>query len=96
MARPRTKTRPGFGQATRVNERRERIDGPQRRIVIAAFPDLQVLDVTGPLEESTDGVDLVAAVCGFGSPEAMRRAFRRTVRVSPSAYRACFANQAVH
>ena len=48
------------------------------------------------LEESTDCVDVVAAVCGFGSPEAMRRAFRRTVRVSPSAYRACFANQAVH
>ncbi len=42
------------------------------------------------LEESADGVDGVASACGFGSPEAMRRAFLRTVRVSPSAYRSRF------
>jgi transcriptional regulator GlxA family with amidase domain len=48
------------------------------------------------LEESNDGVDAVAAACGFGSAEAMRRAFKRTVRVTPSAYRAGFTNQAVH
>jgi transcriptional regulator GlxA family with amidase domain len=48
------------------------------------------------LEESKDGVDAVAAACGFGSAEAMRRAFKRTVRVTPSAYRAGFTNQAVH
>ena len=48
------------------------------------------------LEESTDGVDAIAAACGFGTPEAMRRAFKRTVRVSPTAYRAYFNDQAVH
>lgn len=42
------------------------------------------------LEESADGVDAVAAACGFGTAEAMRRAFLRIVRVPPSAYRSRF------
>ena len=42
------------------------------------------------LEESDDGVDAVAATCGFGTAESMRRAFLRTVRVAPAAYRARF------
>jgi len=42
------------------------------------------------LEESRDDVEAVAATCGFGSAEVMRRAFLRTVRVSPSAYRSRF------
>ncbi len=39
------------------------------------------------LEESTNGVDHVAAACGFGTAESMRRAFLRTLRVPPAAYR---------
>jgi transcriptional regulator GlxA family with amidase domain len=39
------------------------------------------------LEDTADGVDTVAADCGFGSPETMRRAFLRNLRVSPAAYR---------
>jgi transcriptional regulator GlxA family with amidase domain len=39
------------------------------------------------LEESAHGVDQVAAACGFGTAESMRRAFLRTVRVPPAAYR---------
>jgi transcriptional regulator GlxA family with amidase domain len=42
------------------------------------------------LEESSDGVDRVAATCGFGGAEVMRRAFLRTVRVSPTDYRSRF------
>ena len=42
------------------------------------------------LEESREDVEAVAASCGFGSAEVMRRAFLRTVRVSPSAYRGRF------
>jgi transcriptional regulator GlxA family with amidase domain len=42
------------------------------------------------LEESDDGVDGVAARCGFGSAEGMRKAFLRTLRVPPSAYRSRF------
>jgi transcriptional regulator GlxA family with amidase domain len=42
------------------------------------------------LEESSEGVDAIAAQCGFASAEVMRRAFLRTVRVPPSAYRMRF------
>jgi transcriptional regulator GlxA family with amidase domain len=42
------------------------------------------------LEEGRAGVEQVAARCGFGSPETMRRAFLRTVRISPSEYRRRF------
>jgi transcriptional regulator GlxA family with amidase domain len=48
------------------------------------------------LEESTDGVDAIAAACGFGTAEGMRRAFRRVVHVSPTAYRAGSRDQSVH
>jgi transcriptional regulator GlxA family with amidase domain len=42
------------------------------------------------LEEGEGGVEQVAAGCGFGSSETMRRAFLRSVRVSPSEYRQRF------
>jgi transcriptional regulator GlxA family with amidase domain len=42
------------------------------------------------LEESAHGVERIAAHCGFGSSESMRRAFLRTLRVPPTAYRSRF------
>jgi transcriptional regulator GlxA family with amidase domain len=42
------------------------------------------------LEESDAGVDEIAARCGFGSTETMRRAFLRAIRVSPADYRSRF------
>ncbi len=45
------------------------------------------------LEHTDDGIDTVAAACGFGTAETMRRAFHRTVRVSPAAYRARFESE---
>ena len=39
------------------------------------------------LEESVHGVESVAASCGFGTAESMRRAFLRIVRVPPAEYR---------
>jgi len=42
------------------------------------------------LEESTSGVEAVASECGFGSAEVMRRAFLRSLRVSPADYRRRF------
>jgi transcriptional regulator GlxA family with amidase domain len=42
------------------------------------------------LEDTDEGVDAIAARCGFGSQETMRRAFARRVHVSPSAYRERF------
>lgn len=42
------------------------------------------------LEESRAGIDEIAENCGFGSPETMRRAFLRNVRVAPADYRKRF------
>jgi transcriptional regulator GlxA family with amidase domain len=42
------------------------------------------------LEDGGGRVEQVAEGCGFGSPETMRRAFLRTLRVSPSEYRRRF------
>ncbi len=42
------------------------------------------------LEQSSQGMDALAAACGFGSAESMRRAFLRTLRVGPAAYRSRF------
>jgi transcriptional regulator GlxA family with amidase domain len=41
-------------------------------------------------EDGGRGIEAVAAECGFGSAETMRRAFARRLRVSPSDYRARF------
>lgn len=42
------------------------------------------------LEESDDGVEEIAAHCGFGSAEVMRRSFLRQLRVAPADYRRRF------
>ena len=42
------------------------------------------------LERTAAPVDAIAAACGFGSPETMRRAFLRVLGVGPSDYRARF------
>jgi transcriptional regulator GlxA family with amidase domain len=43
------------------------------------------------LEGSQAGIEEVAAACGFGSAETLRRAFQRQLGVPPSAYREGFA-----
>jgi transcriptional regulator GlxA family with amidase domain len=43
------------------------------------------------LETTPAGVEAVAARCGFGTVETMRRAFARRLGVAPSAYRSRFA-----
>jgi transcriptional regulator GlxA family with amidase domain len=47
------------------------------------------------LEDSRAGLEEIAAACGFGSAETLRRAFQRRLRVSPSAYRGAFARETV-
>lgn len=42
------------------------------------------------LEETEDTVQVIAARCGFGTPESMRRQFLRHLGVSPHAYRKSF------
>jgi len=43
------------------------------------------------LERTQASLDEIAAGCGFGTVETLRRAFQRALGVSPSAYRARFA-----
>ncbi|MFD7389691.1 GlxA family transcriptional regulator [Streptomyces sp. NPDC059852] len=42
------------------------------------------------LEDTTDGVEEISRAGGYGTPEAMRRAFVRTLGVSPAEYRLRF------
>jgi transcriptional regulator GlxA family with amidase domain len=45
------------------------------------------------LEESAASVDEIAARCGFGTPETMRRTFLRSLRVTPTDYRRRFRTE---
>ena len=47
------------------------------------------------LEDTSDGVEQTARSCGYGTPEAMRRAFLRTLGVSPDEYRRRFRTGAI-
>jgi len=42
------------------------------------------------LEDTAEGVEQISRTCGYGSPEAMRRAFIRSLGVSPAEYRRRF------
>ncbi|MFD3517117.1 GlxA family transcriptional regulator [Streptomyces sp. NPDC058657] len=42
------------------------------------------------LEDGSDGVECVSRACGYGTPEAMRRAFVKTLGTSPAEYRRRF------
>ena len=44
------------------------------------------------LADTADGVDSVAARCGFGTAETMRRAFHRHLGIGPADYRARFSS----
>lgn len=46
------------------------------------------------LEESSDSVEVIASMCGFGTAESMRRAFLKVIKVSPTAYRGRFSSRA--
>jgi transcriptional regulator GlxA family with amidase domain len=48
------------------------------------------------LERTMTPIETVAASCGFGSPETMRRAFLRVLGVGPSDYRARFRSTDRH
>jgi transcriptional regulator GlxA family with amidase domain len=46
------------------------------------------------LESTTSSLDLIAANCGLGTAESLRRAFQRRVGVAPDAYRRRFRSHA--
>ncbi|HYO82752.1 MAG TPA: GlxA family transcriptional regulator [Bryobacteraceae bacterium] len=47
------------------------------------------------LREGRDGVDTIAGQVGFGSSKSMRRAFLRTLRITPAAYRDHYENTSI-
>ena len=47
------------------------------------------------LESTTTSLDLIAANCGLGTAESLRRAFQRRVGVAPDAYRRRFRSPAI-
>jgi transcriptional regulator GlxA family with amidase domain len=53
----------------------------------------RVLQARRMLEEGDDGIDTVAARCGFGSAAMLRHHFARIVGVSPAAYRRVFRHR---
>ena len=48
------------------------------------------------LEEGADSIASVAAACGFGTPETMRRVFLRTLDIGPAEYRRRFQARPAH
>ena len=48
------------------------------------------------LEDTAEGVEETARACGYGTPEAMRRAFVRALGVSPAEYRRRFRPKEHH
>src|SRR5689334_7686451 len=59
-----------------------------------AVEQLRVEAARRALQQSAAGLEEIAARCGFGSAEILRRAFLRALHVTPSAYRARFSAQA--
>ncbi|MFF3124846.1 GlxA family transcriptional regulator [Streptomyces sp. NPDC057908] len=45
------------------------------------------------LEDTTDGVTGISRACGYGTPEAMRRAFTKALGTAPAEYRRRFRTQ---
>ncbi|HEX5566326.1 MAG TPA: helix-turn-helix domain-containing protein, partial [Streptomyces sp.] len=48
------------------------------------------------LEDTDDGIEEIARSCGYGTPEAMRRAFVRALAVPPTEYRRRFRAHRTH
>jgi len=48
------------------------------------------------LEDTAEGIEETARACGYGTPEAMRRAFLKTLGVTPAEYRRRFVTKENH
>ena len=74
-----------------------RVFASELNMTPARFVELQRVEAARRrLEESSDGLERVAATCGFGGAEVMRRAFVRSIHVSPSDYRSRFRSSLRH
>jgi transcriptional regulator GlxA family with amidase domain len=62
----------------------------------AKFVELARLEkARAQLEQTRLPVEIIAGQSGFGTPESMRRAFQRTLKVSPQDYRARFRSAGI-
>ena len=59
--------------------------------IVTLVPTYNERENAVPMLEALDGV---AAACGFGTAETMRRAFLRVLRVNPAEYRGRFRKSA--
>jgi len=48
------------------------------------------------LEDTSDGIEEISRACGYGTPEAMRRAFVKSLGTAPAEYRRRFRPAATH
>ncbi|MDP9188871.1 MAG: GlxA family transcriptional regulator [Actinomycetota bacterium] len=60
------------------------------RTPAAYVSDLRVERSCQLLEDGSEPIEAIARLCGFGTPETMRRAFARRVGVSPAEFRSRF------
>lgn len=65
----------------------EQVGTPPGRFV----DEVRIESARRGLEDGATGVEAVAKSCGYGTPEAMRRAFLRTLGMAPLEYRKHFA-----
>jgi transcriptional regulator GlxA family with amidase domain len=65
-------------------------DRPDKLTPAKLVESIRVEAAARALSQSRDPVKRIAALCGFGDEERMRRAFLRTLGVAPSDYRARF------
>jgi transcriptional regulator GlxA family with amidase domain len=88
---------PALAERAALSERQvTRLFGREVRTTPARFVErVRVEAARDLLESGRSSVDAVAELCGFGSAETMRRAFRRVLGIGPGEYRQRFGAAAV-
>ncbi len=83
---------PALARRCHMSERHlSRVFTRELGITPAGYVERARVDVArGVLEQTALGLDAVAEACGFGSVETLRRAFHRSVGITPTDYRARF------
>ena len=71
-------------------------DGTPKRIVMVAFPDAEVLDVTGPLDVFSVVARLLAAAAGEGTPYTIEVVASKAGPVTTSSGIRLIADRSIH
>lgn len=84
---PALAARMGMSERNFARKFREQLGASPAQYVLRA----RVESARIQLEKGRESIESVAARCGFGTEETMRRSFQKIVRVAPRGYRARFA-----